>query len=174
MSNKNDRSKTIASIGGTFDRFHFGHKRYIRMAFMHADYVIIYVNSDEYSQALKKYPVQSFETRTRRLEVFLSRIGIEQNRYEIRKVNSLAELKHELVQEEIHLSVIVNEYKSMFFEINEMRSLEGKNNISIILKRRASNLSSTAIYFPSCIYSYIPIATIKKIEQNELKNLIRI
>lgn len=144
------------------------------MAFMHANYVIIYVNSDEYSQAIKKYPVRSFESRTKRLKNFLTRIGIEQNRYEIRKVNSLAELKHELIQEEIHLSVIVNEYKTMFFEINKMRSLKGKNSISIIIKRRASTLSSTAMYFPNCIFSYIPIATIKKIEQNELKKLIKI
>lgn len=170
MSAMNTKSHTVACIGGTFDALHAGHKNYIRLAFKHADYVIIHLSSDCYAQKRKRYYVRSFETRTKRLRDFLTRIGIQQNHYELKKIDSQDELENALVYTNAQYAVIVREYEYMFQQINQKRLEQGKERISLIIKRRAPHLSSTAIYFPARVFDYIPIATANTIESNKLKS----
>lgn len=166
MSQKNKKQKTIATIGGTFDTLHRGHKEYIRLAFECADHIIIYVNSDEYVKALKSYHVRPYELRIKRLQQFLRLEGIKQNRYEIKVINTSHDHVHELVGADIHYSLIAPDYEQMFNGINEQRLQIGKQPIVIKIKHRVPNLSSTTIRFPYKVFYYTPIATLHRFKMD--------
>lgn len=174
MSDKNGNTREIVSLGGTFDVLHKGHEEYIRMGFAHANYAIIYVLSDDYARGLKKYHVRSYAARVQRLASFLETMGISPHQYEIREINSLAQLKQELATEEIGAAIVVPEYLRLFHEINQERLLRGRSAILVVIKQRTvtqkhKDISSTAIRYPACIFGYIPLATLQNIEKNKIK-----
>lgn len=173
---QNGKPRKIVSLGGTFDVLHKGHEEYIRMGFAHANYAIIYVLSDDYARGLKKYHVRSYAARVQRLTGFLETMGIAPNQYEIREINSLAQLEQELSSEEIGVAIVVPEYLELFQSINKKRLANHKNKIRVIVKERtrdakSQDLSSTAIRFPACIFYYIPQATVNKINKMKLKSM---
>src|ERR1700730_6805024 len=51
----------IATIGGTFQAMHLGHRQYLKLALRLADIVHISLTSDHYASTLKNYPVASFD-----------------------------------------------------------------------------------------------------------------
>lgn len=176
MSHKNGKSRVIVSLGGTFDVLHKGHEEYIRMGFAHANYAIIYVLSDEYARGLKKYHVRSYASRVQRLTSFLETMCISPKQYEMRAINSLAQLEQELSSEEIGVAIVVPEYLRLFLDMNQKRLANKKPCISIIEKQRTvdpqlGELSSTAIRFPASIFDYIPQTTIDNIQKNKIPNL---
>jgi len=62
--------KKILYTGGTFDLFHSGHVKFLRMCKMLADEVIVSLNTDEFIQEYKGFnPFYSFEQRK---EILLS------------------------------------------------------------------------------------------------------
>lgn len=136
MVDKIKKPKTIATIGGTFDTLHRGHKEYIRLAFAHADHVLIYVTSDEYARNLKNYHVRSRELRIKNLQAFLKGFGIEPERYEIREINALNQLTDELANANVNLSIIAPEYLNLFDAINLKRAENSKSGIEIWIKPR--------------------------------------
>ena len=171
---QNGKPRKIVSLGGTFDVLHKGHEEYIRMGFAHANYAIIYVLSDDYARGLKKYHVRSYAARVQRLTGFLETMGIAPNQYEIREINSLAQLEQELSSEEIGVAIVVPEYLRLFHEINQKRLMRGKPAILVVIKQRTvtqrhKDISSTAIRYPACIFDYIPLATVQNIERNKIK-----
>lgn len=136
MLSKIRKIKTIATIGGTFDTLHRGHKEYIRLAFAHADYVLIYVTSDEYARNLKNYHVRARELRIKNLHAFLKGFGIPSERYDTREIKALDQLTDELASANINLSIIGPEYLNLFDAINLKRTENGKIGIEVWIKPR--------------------------------------
>lgn len=136
MLSKIRKIKTIATIGGTFDTLHRGHKEYIRLAFAHADYVLIYVTSDEYARNLKNYHVRARELRIRNLHAFLKGFGILSERYDTREIKALDQLTDELANANINLSIIAPEYLNLFDDINLKRTENCKMGIEVWIKPR--------------------------------------
>jgi len=142
----------VATGGGTFDTLHLGHQEYIRTVFEYADQVLLYVSSDEYAKAKKVYEVRPYHLRVRRLESFIiNKLGINRDRYEIRQLNTLAQVKNDLLKEDIHIALVVPEYYALLRRINQERMDHGKKGILILVKQRTrdhnnGDLSSTAIH----------------------------
>jgi pantetheine-phosphate adenylyltransferase len=142
----------VATGGGTFDTLHLGHQHYLRTAFEHADRVVLYVSSDEYAKAKKVYEVRPYHLRVRRLESFIiNKLRINRDRYEIRQLSTLAQVKNDLLKEDIHIALVVPEYYALLRRINKERMDNGKKGILILVKERTrdhknGDLSSTAIH----------------------------
>ncbi len=175
MSNKNESSKIIASIGGTFDVLHQGHEDYIKMAFANADFVWIYVTAGKCAARVKKYDVRSYQSRVERLKTFLKLIGIEKDRYKIKQIRTENQLTHELAVKKIHKAIIPPEYQKLFDRINQERLSSGQKKIAVLIKERSIDknnidISSTSFRFPDCIEQYIPRTTKTKIEKNKIKS----
>src|SRR5574341_1359585 len=77
MNRENGEQVRIATIGGTFDTLHPGHKEYIQLAFEYADQLLIYVSSDEYCIGKKKYEVHPYEKRIQELEEFINTLNVD-------------------------------------------------------------------------------------------------
>lgn len=175
MSSKNERSKTIASIGGTFDVLHQGHKDYIKMAFASADFVWIYVTAGQCAARVKKYDVRPYKSRVECLKAFLKLSGIKKDSYKIKQIRTENQLIDELVIGDIHKAIVPPEYQYLFDQINQKRSLNGQKKITVVIKKRSidknnSDISSTSFRFPDCIKRYIPRATKAKIDKNKIKS----
>jgi len=148
----NGYPERIVTGGGTFDTLHAGHQEYIRTVFEYAGRVLLYVSSDKYAKAKKVYEVRPYHLRVKRLEKFIiNKLGITRDRYEIRQLNTLAQIKNDFLNEDIHIALIVPEYYALLRRINKERMDHGKKGILILVKERTrdhknGDLSSTAIH----------------------------
>jgi cytidyltransferase-like protein len=137
----NENKERIATIGGTFDTLHSGHKEYIRLAFEYADRVLIYLNSDEYTNGKKHYSVRPYEFRFEQLKTFIRDIGCE-SRCEIRRLYNFPEdvkndyLTDANLKEKINIAIVSPEYYDYFLEINREREARYMNSILILVKPR--------------------------------------
>jgi pantetheine-phosphate adenylyltransferase len=131
----------VATIGGTFDTLHAGHKDYIRLAFEYAERVVIYLNSDEYSNGRKHYSVRPYEFRAEQLKTFIQELGGE-NRYEIRRLYSFPEdvkndyLNDSDLKDNANIAIVSPEYYNYFLEINSERQARYMSSILILVKPR--------------------------------------
>lgn len=145
-------SERIVTGGGTFDTLHAGHQEYIRTVFEYAGRVLLYVSSDEYAKAKKVYQVKPYHLRVKRLENFIiNKLRVNRDRYEIRQLNTLAQIKNDLLNEDIHIALVVPEYYALLRRINKARMDRGKKGVLILVKERTrdyknGDLSSTAIH----------------------------
>jgi phosphopantetheine adenylyltransferase len=86
------------------------------------------------------------------LENFINnRLGINRDRYEIRQLNTLTQVRNDLLHEDIHIALVVPEYYALLRRINKERMDQGKQGILILVKERTrdhnnGDLSSTAIH----------------------------
>jgi pantetheine-phosphate adenylyltransferase len=140
---ENKNQERIATIGGTFDTLHTGHKEYIRLAFEYADRVIIYVTSDEYVNGKKKYSVRPYASRVEELEYFIQSIECD-NRYQIRCLHNQDELindylKRPDLKEKIYMAIVSPEYYDFFLELNRLREAQGLKSFLILVKPRSYN-----------------------------------
>jgi len=147
-----DRTR-IATIGGTFDTLHQGHKDYIKLALDFSDYLIIYIKADEYVNGKKEYQVKPYQERYEKLAEFVNRIGC-QDKCEIRphgKADDFAAtyLNEFTRHDVLYMAVVSPEYYKKFDEINQLREAKGMSSILLIVKRRFrignSDLSSSSI-----------------------------
>jgi len=152
-STTNGARERIATIGGTFGILHEGHKEYIQLAFEYVDRVLIYVNSDEYTNGKKHYSVHPFEHRVDQLKAFIKQIGCE-NRCEIHRLNNLKELETDYLEtedlkEKIYMAIVSPEYYDFFLRLNNAREARGMNSILILVKPRkrdnGNDISSSLI-----------------------------
>ncbi len=137
---QNGYQDRIATIGGTFDTLHTGHKEYIRLAFEYADRVLIYVSSDEYANRRKNYRVRSYQFRVKRLTNFIREIGCE-NRYEIRCLHRLGNLETDYLEnddlkDKICMAIVSPAYYKFFLRINLDRVAQGMKSFLILVKFR--------------------------------------
>jgi len=144
-------SERIVTGGGTFDTLHAGHQEYIRTVFEYAGRVLLYVSSDEYAKTKKIYEVRPYNFRVKRLVNFITKLGIAKDRYEIRQLKTLTQIKNDLFNEDVHIAVVVPEYYTLLHRINKYRMDYGKKGILILVKERTrdqknGDLSSTAIH----------------------------
>ncbi|MGH7494109.1 MAG: adenylyltransferase/cytidyltransferase family protein [bacterium] len=140
----------IATSGGTFDTLHSGHKEYLCLAFDFAERVRIYVTSDNYVKSKKNYKALPYHTRVKKLKKLLNTLGVDKNRYEIRQLESIAQVKNELFHDDIYVAIVVPEYYALLRHVNKKRLDNGKNRILILVKERTrdhnhGDLSSTVI-----------------------------
>lgn len=163
----NGNSKRIATIGGTFDVLHHGHKEYIKLAFDFSDYLIIFVSTDKYLKGKKKYSVKPYKDRLKKLMEFIHQLGY-QNRYEVRKHKRKNDFKKIYLQtftkkNTMYMAIVSPEYYKRFIKINRAREKKGMNSILLIVKPRLyenlSNgkrvdISSTAIRNGNCKHSH--------------------
>ena len=149
---RNGFSERIITSGGTFDTLHAGHKEYLRLAFEYGDRILLYVTSDGFIKAKKRYKVRSYTIRVKSLQDYIDKIPKSKDRYEIRQLNSLAQLKNDLLNEDVFIALVVPEYYSIFRRINRNK-LEKLNRIMLLLvkertrERNNYDLSSTALRF---------------------------
>lgn len=140
MLPNNRPSECIATIGGTFDTLHAGHKEYIRIAFDFAEHVRIYVSADEFAHGYKKYAVRPYEARVERLSDYLQQ-NYEARRYQIRRLRSLDDLREDFLEtpglrELLRLAIITPEYYDFFQELNRQREARGIKSFLTLIKQR--------------------------------------
>lgn len=143
----------IATIGGTFDTLHQGHKAYIQLAFDFAHYVIIYIKTDAYVNGKKRYQVRPYQERYEKLTEFVKQIGC-QAKCEIRPHGKtddfIADYLNEFTRHDVlYMAMVSPEYYEKFIAINCLRESKGMNSILLIVKPRfrdgKKDLSSSVI-----------------------------
>jgi cytidyltransferase-like protein len=156
MSSQNGQ-KRIATIGGTFDTLHQGHKEYIRLALDFSDYAIIYLSTNEYLDSKetgkKNYQVRPYEERFNKIAEFVEQIGCKA-KCEIRPHNNaddfvVAYLNQYTRRDTLYMTIVSPEYYEKFLEINRLRESKNMSSILLIVKPRfrdgKNDLSSSAI-----------------------------
>jgi cytidyltransferase-like protein len=136
MHDKKDFPFTLASIGGTFNSLHQGHKRYIEIAFKSALNVYIQLSSDKLAQEIKHYNVYSYHERLNKLETYLNERGWN-GRYSIFILESRAKLREVILDNEFDLAVVEPAYFADFLEYNSYRTGFGKQQLCLIYKPRS-------------------------------------
>ena len=132
--------KRIATIGGTFDALHNGHKSYIELAFEFADEVILYLTTPDYVEWRKSYQISTFEQRARRIRDFAASRGWG-DQLKIRKHKTRDDFLHDFLQEFTsehvrYIAVISPEYYNRFLEINAEREKRGLEGVLLMVKPR--------------------------------------
>ncbi|MBO3803705.1 MAG: pantetheine-phosphate adenylyltransferase [Candidatus Brockarchaeota archaeon] len=61
------------AVGGTFDKFHKGHRKLLSAALDGSGELVVGITSDEYAKASKDHPVEPFEVRYKNVERFVRR-----------------------------------------------------------------------------------------------------
>lgn len=143
----------IATLGGTFDTLHHGHKDYIQLAFEFAQYVIIYIKTDAYVNGKKSYQVRPYQERYEKLAEFVKQIGC-QTKCEIRPHGNtddfVTDYLNEFTQRDVlYIAMVSPEYYEKFLAINRLRESKGMSSILLIVKSRLrdgnNDLSSSAV-----------------------------
>ena len=173
MFYQNDDSESIATIGGTFDTLHPGHKEYIQLAFEWVERVLIYVSSDEYCNGKKKYKVRPFELRVKELEEFIKTLGCEK-RYEICRLNTHEQLMADYfdnpnLHERIHIAIVSPEYYDFFHAINCERKERGMRTFLILVKERKCNGENNKEYSSTKIrkHAYSKLISFEKEKERD-------
>jgi len=150
---RDEIQERIATIGGTFDTLHQGHKDYINLAFDFAHYVIIYIKTDEYVNGKKIYQVRPYQERYEKLAEFVRRIGVK-DKCEIRPHGNANDFVTDYLNEftrhdVLYMAMVAPEYYEKFLAINRLRESKGMNSILLVVKPRFrdgnNDLSSSAV-----------------------------
>jgi cytidyltransferase-like protein len=153
MDRTNKDIKRIATIGGTFDTLHQGHKDYIKLSFDFAHYVIIYIKTDAYVSGKKSYQVRPYQERYAKLAEFVRQIGVE-DKCEIRPHGNandfISAYLNEFIQHDVlYMAMVSPEYYEKFLAISRLRESKDMSSILLIVKSRLcdgkNDLSSSAI-----------------------------
>ena len=83
--------------------------------------------------------------RVRRIKYFIKKIGINEERYEIRQLHSLVQLKKSLASEDLDIALVAPEYYTLLRAINRRRSAIGKKGILILVKERTRDRDNSAL-----------------------------
>lgn len=103
------------AVGGTFDKFHNGHKKLISTAFEMGERVLIGVTSDNFAST-KNHDIEPFETRIHNINDFL--LGFN-NDYEVKEIFDSAGTAD--VDPEMDAIVVSKETEKSALLINEVR-----------------------------------------------------
>ncbi|RBQ23568.1 Phosphopantetheine adenylyltransferase [Candidatus Methanobinarius endosymbioticus] len=116
--------KKIA-VGGTFDRFHNGHRKLLEEAFNQGDIVIIGVTSNEFAE--KKVNVEPCNKRMNNLNDFLT---TKHNNFDISSLDD--PYGSTIYESDFEAIVVSEETEPTAVEINKIRQGKGMNPLDII------------------------------------------
>jgi len=117
-------------LGGTFDAFHLGHKRLIRLAAEMCDELLIGVTSDDFTRKAKLHDVEPFEKRLDNVASFVELLGASDRTKIVR------------IDDPFGPAISDDELKALFvtvdtidngFRINDKRRNEQLNPLEIII-----------------------------------------
>ena len=114
------------AVGGTFDRFHNGHKKLLKEAFNHGELIVIGVTSDAFGG--KKGNIDSCDKRMSNLNHFLA---TKHDNFHIARLDdSHGSTVHE---GDFDAIVVSEETEPTAIEINKIRKDKGMNTLDIIV-----------------------------------------
>jgi pantetheine-phosphate adenylyltransferase len=119
----------IVAVGGTFDKFHKGHRILIMKAFEFGDRVLIGLSTDEFVKKIKNQKVASYDERSKNLKKFLKKQRV------LRRAKVLPLKDHyglTLSNSCIEAIVVSKETEQRAYEINKKREFKGLPPLSII------------------------------------------
>jgi len=119
------RYKKLA-VGGTFDRFHNGHRKLLEEAFRHGELVVIGVTSDVFGG--KKGNIDSCGERMSNLNDFLAS---KHNNFQIARLDD--SYGSTIYEEDFDAIVVSEETEPTAIEINEIRKKKGMKALDIIV-----------------------------------------
>jgi len=117
---------SLVAVGGTFDRFHKGHRRLLDEAFRVGNTVMIGVTSDEFASA-KGDDIEPCSVRMKNLEEYLSDKDTE---YHIMRLED--PYGTTVTDERFDAIVVSRETEPVAHEINEIRKRKGFRELDII------------------------------------------
>lgn len=115
------------AVGGTFDKFHNGHKLLIKTAIEHADEVLIGITSDDFA-SYKNHDVDSYDLRSERIINLLKNYDIKYQIKQITDVYGTAD-----VDPELDAIVVSSETEQAALKINDVRADNGLSPLDIIV-----------------------------------------
>jgi len=121
------------SLGGTFDVFHEGHRRLIRLAAEMCSELLIGVTSDEFSLRTKMHDVEPFERRLRNVASFVGLLSAS-NRTKIVKIDD--PFGPTVTDRELRALFVTADTIENGFKINDERRKAGLNPVEIIIVPR--------------------------------------
>ncbi len=139
----------IVAVGGTFDKFHKGHRALIMKAFEVGEHVLIGLCTDDFALKLgKNHEVAPYEDRLKELEAFLKKNNFS-GRFRIIPLNDA--YGPTISDEEIEAIVVSEETAARAEEINKIRRERGLKPLNIIVIRMVPaedriSISSTRIH----------------------------
>jgi cytidyltransferase-like protein len=131
-----------ASIGGTFNALHDGHRKYIRTALQLADDVHVFIADDDYARERKPYKPYSLAKRLGALRAYTRALHCSERI--ITQVLRRVEDIETYVRASRDLDVVVTErdYFDWFDEWNEYRKKDGRRYYNILCKERTTVLGA--------------------------------
>ena len=132
------RPYSLASIGGTFNALHVGHRAYLKLAFTLADRVHIYVANDKYAEMRKDYSPRKYRNRRKSLKRLLQKWECT-TRAEIKSLRSTDEVRA-YVETTSGLDLVLcdYEYSQWFAEWCNSRTKAGLPEYDILCKARTT------------------------------------
>jgi pantetheine-phosphate adenylyltransferase len=123
------RDMPKVAIGGTFQYLHDGHVKLIKKAFEVAKdgKVQIGLVSDE--MLLKNHNIENYESRRTQLLQYLKKMGFQENRYEVIKLN---DRYGPTLKEDFDYIIVSPETYPVAIKINSIREKIGKEPLEII------------------------------------------
>jgi pantetheine-phosphate adenylyltransferase len=123
-----EKSYKKVAVGGTFDKFHYGHRRLMDIAFEIGDYVVIGVTSNTFGGVKGK--IEPCNVRMSNLRGLLEK---KHQNYDIQELND--PYGTTISDESIDAIVVSEETEPTAFKINEIRKERGMKPLDIITIR---------------------------------------
>ena len=120
-----EKSYKKVAVGGTFDKFHYGHRRLIDIAFEIGTYVVIGVTSNEFGGV--KGRIEPCNVRMSNLRSLLEK---KHQNYDIQQLND--PYGTTISDESIDAIVVSEETEPTAFKINQIRKENGMKHLDIV------------------------------------------
>jgi pantetheine-phosphate adenylyltransferase len=123
-----EKSYKKVAVGGTFDKFHYGHRRLIDIAFEIGNYVVIGVTSNEFGGI--KGRIEPCNVRMSNLRSLLEK---KHQNYDIQELND--PFGTTITDDTMDAIVVSEETEPTAFKINEIRKKKGMEPLDIVTIR---------------------------------------
>ncbi len=121
----NENTYKKVAVGGTFDKFHYGHRRLMDIAFEIGDYVVIGVTSNTFGGVKGK--IEPCNVRMSNLRGLLEK---KHQNYDIQELND--PYGTTILDESIDAIVVSEETEPTAFKINKIRKERGMKPLDIV------------------------------------------
>jgi len=121
----NEKSYKKVAVGGTFDKFHYGHRRLMDIAFEIGDHVVIGVTSNTFGGVKGK--IEPCNIRMSNLRNLLEK---KHQNYDIQELND--PYGTTILDESIEAIIVSEETEPTAFKINKIRKERGMKPLDIV------------------------------------------